>query len=99
MMVTLIAFRLSKAGPKGQNFEKVYDVAWSGHRKPDPATGKVPAVGSTVDIKEATYTNSIGAAELKTVLDRSGIRSEPARILLYSCFTDSDPALEHLRRS
>ena len=51
----------------GQNFEKVYDVAWSGQRKPDPATGKVPAVGSTVDVTKATYTNSIGATELKAV--------------------------------
>ena len=51
----------------GQTFEKVYDVAWSGDRKPDPATGKVPAVGSTVDISKATYTDTIGAAELKAV--------------------------------
>jgi hypothetical protein len=51
----------------GQIFEKVYDVAWSGDRRPDAATGKVPAVGSTVDISKATYTNTIGAAELKTV--------------------------------
>jgi Protein of unknown function (DUF3604) len=51
----------------GQIFEKVYDVAWSGKRKPDPITGKVPAVGSTVDIKNASYTNTIGAVELKTV--------------------------------
>jgi hypothetical protein len=51
----------------GQIFEKIYDVAWSGNRKPDPATGKVPAVGNTVDVKNATYTNSIGAVELKKV--------------------------------
>ena len=51
----------------GQIFEKVYDVAWSGNRKPDPVTGKVPAVGNTVDVKNASYTNSIGAVELKKV--------------------------------
>ncbi len=51
----------------GQIFEKIYDVAWSGNRKPDPATGKVPAVGNTVDVKNATYTNAIGAVELKKV--------------------------------
>ena len=51
----------------GQIFEKIYDVAWSGNRKPDPATGKVPAVGNTVDIKNATYTNAIGTVELKKV--------------------------------
>jgi hypothetical protein len=51
----------------GQIFEKVFDVAWSGERQPDPATGKLPPVGSTVDITKATYTNDIGAVELKTV--------------------------------
>ncbi|MGH8680613.1 MAG: DUF3604 domain-containing protein [Burkholderiales bacterium] len=51
----------------GQTFEKIYDVVWSGKRKPDPATGKVPPVGSTVNIQQATYTNTIGATELKTV--------------------------------
>jgi hypothetical protein len=50
----------------GKNFEKIYDVAWSGKRKPD-ASGKLPAVGSTVNVKEASYTNKIGAVELKTV--------------------------------
>jgi hypothetical protein len=52
---------------QGQIFEKVYDVAWSENRKPDSATGKVPAVGNTVDIKNASYTNTIGAVELKKV--------------------------------
>ena len=44
----------------------MYDVAWSGDRKAD-AKGKVPAVGNTVDIKAATWANTIGAAELGTV--------------------------------
>jgi hypothetical protein len=51
----------------GAQHEKIHDVAWSGDRKPDATTGKVPAVGNTVDVKQATYTNSIGAAELATV--------------------------------
>jgi hypothetical protein len=51
----------------GQTFEKVYDVVWAGDRKPDPTTGKVPAIGNTVDIKNASYTNTIGATELKKV--------------------------------
>lgn len=51
----------------GQNFEKIFDVAWAGDRVPDPLTGVVPPIGSTVDIKNATYTNSIGAVELKSV--------------------------------
>jgi hypothetical protein len=51
----------------GQSFEKVFDVVWSGDRKPDVVTGKVPAIGSTVDLANATYTNTIGSTELKTV--------------------------------
>ncbi|MEB2346569.1 MAG: DUF3604 domain-containing protein [Deltaproteobacteria bacterium] len=50
----------------GQSFEKVYDVVWAGDRKPDAISGKVPAIGSTVDLAKATYTNSIGAVELAT---------------------------------
>ena len=46
--------------------EKVYDVAWSGDRKPN-AKGKLPAVGNTVDLEAANWTNTIGASELATV--------------------------------
>ena len=48
---------------QGARQEKVYDVAWSGDRKPG-ADGKLPAVGNTVDLTTATYTNTIGAPEL-----------------------------------
>ena len=51
----------------GQSFEKIFDVVWAGDRKPDKWTGRVPPIGSTVDIENATYTNTIGAVELKTV--------------------------------
>ena len=51
---------------KGDTQEKVYDVAWSGDRKPD-AKGKLPSVGNTVDVANATWTNTIGASELITV--------------------------------
>jgi len=46
------------AGGKLQ--EKVYDVAWSDDRKPGQ-DGKLPPVGNTVNVKEASYTNAIGA--------------------------------------
>ncbi len=46
--------------------EKIYDVAWSGDRKPG-GDGKVPPVGNTVDVPNATYANSIGASELIAV--------------------------------
>ncbi|WP_419175814.1 DUF3604 domain-containing protein [Desulfosediminicola sp.] len=47
----------------GMTREKVYDVVWSGERTPDEK-GQLPAVGNTVDVKNATWTNSIGAPEL-----------------------------------
>ncbi len=57
--------------------EKVYDVAWSGSRKPG-ADGKVPAVGNTVDITTALYTNDIGAAQLSTVWSDPDFKADQA---------------------
>jgi hypothetical protein len=50
----------------GARQEKVYEVAWSGGRKPG-ADGKLPPVGNTVDVPNATWTNTIGAPELIAV--------------------------------
>ena len=50
----------------GKTHEKVYDVVWSGDRKPG-TNGKLPPVGNTVDVKNANWTNTIGAVELGTV--------------------------------
>jgi hypothetical protein len=64
---------------KGELHEKVYDVVWSGGRKPDPKTGKLPDVGNTVDVASATWTNSIGSPELIAVWkDPDFDPSEPA---------------------
>ena len=51
----------------GQSFEKIFDVAWSGDGKPDKWSGVVPPIESTVDLETATYTNTLGSVELKTV--------------------------------
>lgn len=51
---------------KGDLQEKVYDVVWSGDRKPG-ADGKLPSVGNTVDLANANWTNTIGAPELIAV--------------------------------
>jgi hypothetical protein len=50
-------------GADGKTQEKVYEVKWSGDRKPRP-DGKLSPVGNTVDVATATYANSIGAATL-----------------------------------
>jgi len=51
----------------GRPADKIYDVAWSGDREIDSKTGKLPPVGNTVNIKKATYTNSIGSSQLSVV--------------------------------
>ena len=50
----------------GTTHEKVYNVAWSDGRTLG-SNGTLPAVGNTVDIASATWTNTIGASELGTV--------------------------------
>jgi hypothetical protein len=49
----------------GERQEKVYDVVWgdADTRKPG-RDGKLPPVGNTVNVKEATWTNTIGDPEL-----------------------------------
>jgi hypothetical protein len=51
----------------GRLQEKVFDVVWSSPDKRVLAGGKLTPVGDTVDIAKASYTNSIGAPELRTV--------------------------------
>jgi hypothetical protein len=53
---------------EGKRHEKVYDVVWgdSDKRKPNKE-GKPPPVGNTVNVKEATWTNTIGDPELIAV--------------------------------
>lgn len=52
---------------KGQTHEKIYDVVWSAAKKRKLVKGRLTPVGDTVDLTTATYTNSIGAPELRTV--------------------------------
>jgi hypothetical protein len=53
---------------KGEVQERVYDVVWGDADKRKPgADGKLPPVGSTVDVANATWTNTIGDPELITV--------------------------------
>ncbi len=47
----------------GTRQEKVHDVVWSDGRRVG-ADGKLPPVGNTVDVANATFTNTIGDTEL-----------------------------------
>jgi hypothetical protein len=51
---------------RDETHEQVFDVVWSDGRKPG-SDGKLPSVGSTVDLENANWTNTIGAPELITV--------------------------------
>jgi len=51
---------------QGESQERVYDVVWSGDRTPG-SDGRLPPVGNTVDVENATWTNTIGDPELITV--------------------------------
>jgi hypothetical protein len=52
----------------GETQEKIYDVVWGDADKRQPgADGKLPAVGNTVDVANAVWTNTIGDPELIAV--------------------------------
>jgi hypothetical protein len=52
----------------GKGHEKIYDVAWADaeNRKPG-SDGKLPAVGNTVNVADASWTDTIGDADLAGV--------------------------------
>ncbi len=53
---------------KGEVQEQVYDVVWGdADKRRRDADGNVPAVGSTVDVDNALWTNTIGDSELIAV--------------------------------
>ena len=52
----------------GKLHEKIFNIVWSDMAKrPLGGDGKIAPVGDTVNVARATYANTIGAAELKTV--------------------------------
>ncbi|MEE4166973.1 MAG: DUF3604 domain-containing protein, partial [Desulfocapsaceae bacterium] len=53
---------------RGELHEKVYDVVWGdAERRQASDDGNIPPVGSTVDVDNATWTNTIGDPELISV--------------------------------
>ena len=63
---------------EGKTHETIHDVAWSDGRA-RAADGTLPPVGNTVNLETATYTNTIGDAELAaTWTDPAFDPSQPA---------------------
>ncbi len=53
---------------EGKTQEKIYDVAWADAKNRKPGKdGKLPAVGNTVDVANASWTDTIGDADLAGV--------------------------------
>jgi len=53
---------------RGESHEQVYDVVWGDADRRQPgADGRLPPVGNTVDVENATWTNTIGDPELISV--------------------------------
>jgi hypothetical protein len=70
-------------GADGKTEERIYEVAWAGDRALDQ-DGKLPPIGSTVDVAEASYTNDIGRAVM------AGFWEDPD-------FDPSQPAFYYVR--
>ena len=51
---------------EGNPQETIFEVVWAGNRAID-SNGKLPAIGNSVDIPNATYTNDIGAVSFQTI--------------------------------
>ena len=91
----------------GQIFEKIYDVAWSNRKAPNApirrrscarARRSCRAVGNTVDVKTATLHERDRRGGAEDGMDRPGLRSEPACVLLRTRAADSHTALDDIRR-
>ena len=82
---------------KGELHEKVYDVAWSGDRKPGN-DGKVPPVGNTVDVPERDVDEHDRRTRARRRLEGPGLPGGRARLLLRPRHRDPDAALDGVRR-
>ena len=70
---------------KGKTHEKVHNVVWGdADKRSMDKNGKLPAVGNTVNLEKATWTNTIGDPELL------GVWTDPE-------FDPSQPAFYYLR--
>ena len=50
---------------KGETQEKIFEVVWGdAHRRNINSEGRLPAIGNTVSVAEASWTNSIGDGQL-----------------------------------
>ena len=80
----------------GKAQERIFDVAVSGGRKIGPDGRCKTSVGSTVDVANATYTNTIGAATLEAYWKDPAFDAHKA-VLLHPSNSDPVAALDGVR--
>ena len=78
----------------GQSFEKIFDVAWSGDRKPDKWTRPGAGHPEHGGPREGHLHQRRRRGGAQDGVDRSGVRREPARLLLRARAGDSHAALD-----
>ena len=84
-------------GKDGKTQERIFDVAVSGGRKIGADGRCKTPVGNTVDVANATYTNTIGAALLSAYWKDPTFDADAARVLLRARDPDPVAALDRLR--
>ena len=78
----------------GQSFEKIFDVAWAGDRRPDKWSGRVPAIQSTVDLENGHLHQQRRLDGTQDGVDRSRVRCQPPCVLLRPRAGDSHAAVD-----
>jgi hypothetical protein len=78
--IQVVKVYLSGGEPK----EQVFDAVWQPGRRVNAKSGKLEPIGTSVNLKTATYTNTIGAAQLR------GVWRDPS-------FDPKQPAVYYLR--
>ena len=66
---------------RGESHEQIFDVAASDGRLSGAGGGPLPPVGNTVDVAQASYSNSIGAPQLTALWRDPGF--DPSQEALY----------------
>ena len=84
-------------GADGELEERVFDVAVSDGETIGPDGRCQAPVGNTVDVANATWTNSIGDTELIAVWEDPDFDADHQSLLLRARVGDPDAALDRLR--
>ena len=81
-----------------QTEERVYDISWSDDRVPDK-DGRLPPVGNTVDVDNASYTNEIGDVYLTAFWEDQILIVTSPLSTMFACWKSRRRAGPHMMES